>query len=142
MKTKFLLFIFLFLFTFTCRDGGTYKFSLFSYPPNSTPHESDWEYLGEVYLWEQNKNYGVTHVTIAVENKNDEYLLIDKFELSLPSNMIDACEKWDVFDSLTIYFSKCDDFCCDDSGAVHFQERLYIYNESENKFILRQKTEI
>lgn len=120
-----------------CQDSGVHSFKLFSFPPGSAPHEKNWDYFGSINMYEPH-NGETLRIIIRVEDNADETLLLDEFSLQLPQNTVDACTKWNNFDTLMVMFSECtNSFCCDDSGAVHFEERLYLYDSLKVQFILQ-----
>jgi hypothetical protein len=137
---KFLFIVFCILtFLPSCLNSGVYSFKLFTYPPTSTPTDKTWLYWGSIDMWEPHDNIGTVTITINVEDKaTKKTILNDKFTIEMPLNTIDPCTKWDTFDTLVVMFTQSTrSGCCDDSGAVHFMERLYVYDSSKVQFVVQ-----
>jgi hypothetical protein len=142
-RTQFVKYLFftycILVFLPACNDSGVDTFKLFAYPPTSKPGDGTSLYLGSVDMFESHNSLGTVNITIDVEDKaTKKSILTDKFTIEMPLNTIDPCTKWYKFDSLVVMFSQCSSsYCCDDSGTVHFMERLYVYDSSKVQFVLQ-----
>lgn len=124
-------------FLYCSRESGAVSFSLFTYPPESTAHDGDWDYLGDVsFIIPQGANNS-TEVDITIQDKSERVYLRDNFRVDYSFRDVDPCEKWDIFDTLTIKFALGPPGSCDDSGSIYFLERTYIYDSSKVQFILQ-----
>lgn len=64
----------------------SYTFKAFSFPPESAPHESDWDYYGEIVVLHNRgappKESGDKTARVTIINKNKEVVLNDQFQLT------------------------------------------------------------
>jgi len=81
-----------------------YSFHSFSYPPNSMPHENNWEYLGKVVISSKAKGpltkKSEKNVKITVVDKNKNVYLTD--ELKFISAYIEPSITWYDFEKIQI----------------------------------------
>ena len=90
--------------TFSCVQREQCSFYLFSFPPESAPHENNWEYIGSIYVYYEerisipsNKRHW-----IEITDRNDKKYLDDEFYIY--GGQIWEIDEWNVFDSLLIIF--------------------------------------
>jgi hypothetical protein len=120
-----------------CNNESGWVYShLFTYPPESTAHDGNWEYLGDVSFKMPYESSGITEVRVEIEDKTDHIVLRDDFQIDYAFRDVDPCEEWSDFDILIIRFALGSAGSCDDSGTVHFLERTYVYDSSKVQFIL------
>jgi len=105
---KCILFVFLILFILSVGIAGckesVYSFHSFSYPPNSVPHEDNWEYLGKVVVSSKEEGpltqKSEKNVKITIVDKNKNVYLSD--ELKFISAYIESSITWHDFEEIQI----------------------------------------
>lgn len=139
----FLLIIFELLQYGCYREAYTVQF--FSYPPDSKPHEDNWEYRGTVAITQEEKGSFAkkTHKTIKINIKDrtkTDYLF-DEFKFFCAG--IDAVIKWEHFEKLDISLLEVGNKFEDDDynrqllkkGPNELIQLNYTYDPSLSKFV-------
>lgn len=136
------------LFLYGCK-GEVYSGKLFSYPPNSQPHDNNREYLGKVIVT-QKENTPFTrkaHKTIRInieKDSNQKKYLSDKLIFFCAD--IDPVIEWDHFENLNItLFEVGNEFADDDynrqlikTGPQKLIHLFYVFDPKLNKFVRSQ----
>jgi hypothetical protein len=85
-----------------------YSTRFYSYPPSSSPHGNDWDYLGFIKMTSTEKgtfsSKSKKRVTITVMDKDNNIYLDDK--LTFICSGIKAIIKWDQFKQLEIILNE------------------------------------
>jgi len=121
-----------------------YSFHSFSYPPNSMPHEDNWEYLGKVVVSSKEKGpltqKSEKNVKITIVDKNKNVYLSD--ELKIISAYIEPSITWYNFEKIQIIlFEVGNEFSKDaynqnliKKGPNRLESLKYAYDPEIKKF--------
>ena len=144
MKKKMVLCLLALYLPISGCPNYNYAFKVFSYPPGSKPHESDWEYFGKVVHYSKEKgpltNKSKKYVEIVIYDREKNKLLEDKYTFQCAS--IEATIAWEEFEDLQIsLFERGSKHAEDDynkellkKGPVLLIELKYKFNEATKKF--------
>jgi hypothetical protein len=90
------------ILTISCSQS--YSFQAFSYPPESKPHETNWEYFGKIISLDPRGKSpvekGKRKVEIVIIDKAQNKILKDKLELECAS--LRSKIQWSKFEEITI----------------------------------------
>ena len=142
MKMKinitFLILLSLFFFNGCARS---YNVQLFSFPPETKPHESGWIYLGQIVSWDpfgkKSTDKGKREIEINITDKNKKAILQDKLQIDCAT--LEGNIHWDKFEMLTIELNETGNPYSEDEynknltkeGPRHLVTLSYVWNGSE-----------
>lgn len=86
----------------SCTEPENTWLKLFTFPPGSKVHESNWDYIGSIYFYHRGRWSDPSDVRgdIEIKDRQDAKLLNDSFNIYGES--VEPEIHWDVFDTITI----------------------------------------
>jgi len=126
-----------------CR-GTNYTVQLFSYPPDTKPHDSNWEYLGKIVVYSKEEGpltrKSKKSVDITIVDREQNRVLEDKHTFDCAS--IRASIEWEQFENIHItLFEEGNEFAEDSynkdlskKGRVVLVELEYKFNKETKQF--------
>ena len=75
---------------------------MFSYPPGSKPHESNWEYIGQITVWHPGApvERGKKKLRVSIKDKNDKILLNETHKIF--GGIFKHVVSWERFENIKI----------------------------------------
>lgn len=128
--------------------GVAYTTTYFSYPPNTKPHEDNWEYLCKIVVSSREPGpltkQSEKTVRISVVDRQERILLEDKMEFNCAG--IETSASWAAFPEIDIVLVESGDNLVskynDDRGKAEHRRDLfelkYLYDPKKKKFNRRK----
>jgi hypothetical protein len=133
----FLLLIFV-ITLFNCIENRFTDFSLNSYPPESAPHNADWELLLSIYRTCEHDghqfDYGPNQFDIRIENKSHTKLFEKTYHFDVEDYRRNVL--WNVKDTLELklYSTRYDFDIHDDKDSMLVFSARYVQNKETSNF--------
>lgn len=149
-KRSISFFVLLIILSFAGCKGAVYSGQYFAFPPDSKPHENNWDFLGEVIA--STKESGpfsqksLKKIQIYIIDKNKRKLLSDEFHFKCGG--IESSIQWETFEKIQIRINEVGSAYVEDAynkqllktGPRLLLDLHYIYDDLSKKFIKSDKT--
>jgi len=129
-KTSNIIFLAVILLISLTACKGSYSFNLFSFPPNTKPHENHWTYLGKIVVYDNPAFFSTKPpkktLEISISDTQGNTLLTDKVNVVGVSFRYHI--EWEASDNLLINVSESGQSASNPLVSLNYQLK-------NNKFI-------